>query len=183
MQKPKESETVSEKNVALFIDNDNLDITCKKSIGQPYDFDVIINECKKYGRMVQSKIYFDTTGSRKQFESFKRGIEPVYSPLDQGKDGEKRKSLVDPMIICDVMQILYEKDYIDTFIIATGDKDFVPLIRKIHEFKTKKNVIVIGVYDSTADLLINECSRVDSDSKFLDYTVLHKENGMKEDII
>ena len=77
------------------------------------------------------------------------------------------------MIICEVMRTLYEKPHIDTFVIVSGDKDFVPLIRTIAQHHDKKRLIVIGVYDSTADLVIDECDRYE-EAKFLDYTLLHR---------
>jgi len=143
--------SISEDNfdhkVALFIDNDNIEVSCFNTINEPYDYDILIKECAKYGRIVLSKVFLDTiTKGRRQFELFKRGIEPVYAPCYSDKDGTMKKSLADPMIICEVMRTLYEKPHIDT---------------------------VIGVYDSTADLVIDECDRYE-EAKFLDYILLHR---------
>jgi len=170
--------SISEDNfdhkVALFIDNDNIEVSCFNTINEPYDYDILIKECAKYGRIVLSKVFLDTiTKGRRQFELFKRGIEPVYAPCYSDKDGTMKKSLADPMIICEVMRTLYEKPHIDTFVIVSGDKDFVPLIRTIAQHHDKKRLIVIGVYDSTADLVIDECDRYE-EAKFLDYILLHR---------
>jgi len=167
--------------VALFIDNDNIEISCFDSIKKPYDYDVLIKECEKHGRIVLSKVYLDTIKKgRRQFELYKRGIEPVYTPLFPDKNDTVLKSLADPMIICDVMRTLYEKPHIDTFVIVSGDKDFVPLIRTIAQHHDKKRLVVIGVYDSTADLVIEECNRHE-EAKFLDYILLHKLNNDETD--
>ena len=160
--------------VALFIDNDNIEVSCLNTINEPYDYDILVKECGKYGRIVLSKVFLDTIiKGRRQFELFKRGIEPIYAPCYSDKDGTTKKSLADPMIICEVMRTLYEKPHIDTFVIVSGDKDFVPLIRTIAQHHDKKRLIVIGVYDSTADLVIDECDRYE-EAKFLDYILLHR---------
>ena len=169
---------LSDKNpghkVALFIDNDNIDGGCFNTLNKPYDYDIIVKESEKYGRIVLSKVFLDTiTNGRRQFEFFKRGIEPVYVPCFSDKKGAVKKSLADPMIICEVMRTLYEKPHIDTFVIVSGDKDFVPLIRTIAQHHDKKRLIVIGVYDSTADLVIDECDRYE-EAKFLDYIHLYR---------
>jgi len=171
------SENNPDHKVALFIDNDNIEISCFNTINEPYDYDILIKEVEKYGRIVLSKVFLDTiTKGRRQFELFKRGIEPVYAPCYSDKDGTPKKSLVDPIIICDVMRTLYEKPHIDTFVIVSGDKDFVPLIRTIAQHHDKKRLIVIGVYDSTADLVIDECARYE-EAIFLDYIFLHRMNN------
>lgn len=106
----------SQGNVALFIDHDNMFRSGKDNgISNGYDFDILIEICKKYGRTVFARAYGNLEG--KQHEFFKRGIEPIYTPYDLYKDGIK-KSLADPMIICDILQALYEISYIDTFIIV-----------------------------------------------------------------
>ncbi len=165
------SEVNPDYKIALFIDNDNIEISCTNTIKKSYDYDILIKECEKYGRIVLSKVYFDTIKSRRLYELFKRGIVPVYTPCYP--NGNMRKSLADPMIICDVMRTLYEKPYIDTFIIVSGDKDFVPLIRSICQHHDKKRLIVIGVDNSAAELVIEECNRY-MDAKFLDYSLLYK---------
>jgi uncharacterized LabA/DUF88 family protein len=160
----------------LFIDNDNIHKSCEE-INESYDFDAIINECNNYGRIILSKIYLDTTRrDSKQFKSFIRGLETVYAPCYKDQNGEIRKSLTDPMIICDVLKTLYENPHIDTFVIVSGDKDFVPLIRTISQYPIAKRIIVIGVEKTTATLVIEECSRLKPHALFLDYVILHRKN-------
>lgn len=77
--------------------------------------------------------------------------------------------------MCDVLKCLYEDPHIDTFVIASSDKDFVPLIRSITQYHIKKRIVVIGVRKSTARLVIEECARHD-DASFLDYVILHQKN-------
>lgn len=159
----------SQENVALFIDHDNMS-QCGKDIGISlgYDFDILIEICKKYGRIVFARAYGNL--ERKEYELFKRGIEPIYTPYDV-YDGTK-KSLADPMIICDILQALYEISYIDTFVIATNDRDFVPVILNISKYKDKKHVIVIGFDNNISKRLIDACTYLDFE--FCDYKIFEQ---------
>lgn len=136
---------------------------------------MLINACNKFGRIILSKVYLDTSrcGS-KLYELYKRGFEIVHTPCY--KDNDKiRKSLADPIIICDTIKTLYENPYIDTFIIVSGDKDFVPLIRLISQYSVKKRIIIVAVMKCASNWVVNECSRLPQAS-FLDYVILHREN-------
>lgn len=166
----------SENNIALFIDHDNIQLSCKEAIDESYDFYVLIDACNKYGRIVLSKVYLNgTRWGPKQHELYRRGFEIVYFPCYKDGNGETRKSLTDPIIICDAIKTLYENPHIDTFIIASGDKDFVPLIRFISQYSVPKRIIVIAVNKCTSKLVIDECSRLPH-AIFLDYIILHRNN-------
>lgn len=161
------------RGVALFIDHYNIHIGCNNmNIGR-YNFDVLVEAANKEGQMVFGRVYLRTDRSSNDllYEFFKRGVEPIYSPEYPKKSENDSKSLADPMMVCDIMQTLYERSFIETFVIVSGDKDFIPVIRKISEHG--RQVIVIGVGDSTADSLIKECNRLHFD--FLDYTDIHRD--------
>ena len=159
------------RGVALFIDHDNIDIECKRIGINNYNYAVLVEAANKEGRMVSGRVYLltDRSSAGNLYKFFEFGIEPVYAPRYKTGDEDKPKSLADPMLVCDIMQTLYERPFIETFIIVSGDKDFIPVLRKIAEHG--KRAIVIGVADSTANPLINECKRLNFD--FLDYTDIH----------
>ncbi len=155
----------SQGNVALFIDHDNMFLGGQDNgISRGYDFDILIKICKKYGRIVFARAYGKL--ERKQHEFFKRGIDPIYTPYLKYEDGTK-KSLADPIIICDILQALYEISYIDTFMIATNDMHFVPVLLNISKYKEKKQVIVIGFDDNISKRLIETCDNLGFE--FCDY--------------
>lgn len=155
--------------VALFIDNDNL-FKSGKEAGNPrgYDFDYIIEKSKEYGNIILANAYGNL--QHVQYELFKRGINPIYTPsIIISENGESRnKSFADPMIICDIVSTLYERDDIETFIIASGDKDFIPILFKL--YKHKKEVIVIGFEETTAKDVIEITGNLGF--KFLDYKLI-----------
>ena len=56
------------------------------------------------------------------------------------------------------MDLAFQKDHIDTFVIVSGDSDFSPLVSKLKE--NGKHVIGLGMKDSTSDLLHRQLRRV-----------------------
>ncbi|MCD6318153.1 NYN domain-containing protein [Candidatus Aerophobetes bacterium] len=163
------------KKVAIFIDHENLVHSSEKVIGEKYNIEVLLEEANKEGRVIIGKVYVpflpDSFKRNSYLYNFhKNGIDPVYTPsYEQSNNGEV-KSLGDPMLICDVMQSLYEYPQIDVFVICSGDKDMVPLIRKLAQMG--KEVLVIGVAATSAQILINECSRLKF--RYQDYQEMHR---------
>ncbi|RLI83570.1 hypothetical protein DRP04_01045 [Archaeoglobales archaeon] len=61
------------------------------------------------------------------------------------------KSLLDAMMIVEILTTAYENKHIETFVIISGDKDFYPVAMKLRELG--KEVIIIGPDEDTADIL------------------------------
>ena len=55
----------------------------------------------------------------------------------------------------DALDLCYTKSHVDTFVIISGDSEFSPLVSKLRE--NAKQVIGVGVKQSTSDLLIANC--------------------------
>ncbi len=55
----------------------------------------------------------------------------------------------------DAIEVAFERDYVTTFVICTGDSDFTPLVHKLRELN--KSVIGVGVKASTSALLPPAC--------------------------
>jgi hypothetical protein len=55
----------------------------------------------------------------------------------------------------DAMELAFERAYISTFVICSGDSDFTPLVHKLRELN--KRVIGVGVEKSTSALLPPAC--------------------------
>lgn len=172
MQTPEEPNR-GDRGVALFIDHYNIYNGCT-NVGIPgYNYEVLVEVASKVGGVVLGRVYLvtDRHSSGMLHKFFGLGIEPVYAPEYENWDEDKPKSLADPMMVCDIMQTLYERPFIKTFIIVSGDKDFIPVIRKISEHG--KRAIIIGVERSTAQALTTECARLHF--KFLTYETLHRD--------
>jgi uncharacterized protein (TIGR00288 family) len=163
-----------DRGVALFIDHYNIYNGCN-NVGIPnYNYDVLAEVASKEGQMVLGRVYLvtDRSSVKMLYKFFEIGIDPVYAPEYLNWDEDGPKSLADPMMVCDIMQTLYERPFIKTFVIASGDKDFIPVMRKISEHG-KRAIIIIGVEKSTAQALTAECARLNF--KFLAYETLHRD--------
>ncbi len=142
-----------ERNVALFIDHDNL-----VSGGVEYDRAAIINIAKRYGRISNAKVYFDVGGESSEsfYNYFLHGVQMVYAPKWKYEQSGG-KSIADPMLMCDIIEALHDWPWIDVFVLVTGDKDFLIPIRKIAEHG--KNAVVVARESKLADVLVKECER------------------------
>jgi len=159
--------------VAVFIDHSNIFNSCVNA-QEKYDFELISRFVQTLGIPVVGKVYLNANikggdaglVDRLFYKYFENGYEPVYAP--EYIYLEHSKSLSGSMMARDIIQTVYEKPYVDTFVIVSGDKDFLPVVRKLVELN--KSVVVLGVEASTAQPLIHECERLQQ--QFVDYLSL-----------
>jgi hypothetical protein len=69
--------------------------------------------------------------------------------------GATRKNAADIKMAVDAIELAFEREYVTTFVICTGDSDFTPLVHKLRELN--KKVIGVGVKASTSNLLPPAC--------------------------
>ncbi len=69
--------------------------------------------------------------------------------------GPARKNAADIKMAVDALEMAFERDYITTFVIGTGDSDFTPLVHKLRELN--RRVIGVGIKGSTSSLLPPAC--------------------------
>jgi hypothetical protein len=69
--------------------------------------------------------------------------------------GAVRKNAADIKLAVDAIELAFERDYVTTFVLGTGDSDFTPLVHKLRELN--KKVIGFGVRASTSALLPPAC--------------------------
>ena len=69
--------------------------------------------------------------------------------------GVVRKNAADIKMAVDAIELSFERDYITTFVLGTGDSDFTPLVHKLRELN--RRVIGIGIEASTSALLPPAC--------------------------
>jgi hypothetical protein len=69
--------------------------------------------------------------------------------------GASRKNAADIKMVVDAIEMAFEREYITTFVMCTGDSDFSPLVHKLRELD--KRVIGVGVENSTSRLLPPAC--------------------------
>jgi len=144
-------------DVAIFIDFENIYISTRDKYGTNPNFEYIMEHCAEYGRVVLARAYADWYQfSRVTNALYANGIEPRYVPTYYyGQEGESNggavKNSVDIHLVIDAMRALYDYPNIQTYVLATGDRDFIPLVNTIRQHG--KRVIVIGVAESTSSHL------------------------------
>jgi len=144
----------SEDRIALFLDFENLAIGAREDLGGlTFDFKPIADALAERGRVVARRAYADWT----MFESARRGLTEHQVELIEipQKVGATRKNAADIKMAVDAIELAFERDYITTFVVCTGDSDFTPLVHKLRELN--KRVIGIGLRGSTSRLLPPAC--------------------------
>lgn len=145
---------MEEERIALFIDFENLAIGAREALGgMEFDFDPIGNALAERGRVVSRKAYADWSMFSDARQSMTRShVELIEIPQ---RMGATRKNAADIKMAVDAIELAFERDYVTTFVICTGDSDFTPLVHKLRELN--KKVIGVGVRESTSNLLPPAC--------------------------
>jgi uncharacterized protein (TIGR00288 family) len=146
--------SMEEERIALFIDYENLAIGAREALGgMAFDFDPIGNALAERGRVVSRKAYADWSMFSEDRQSMTHShVELIEIPQ---RMGATRKNAADIKMAVDAIELAFERDYVTTFVICTGDSDFTPLVHKLRELN--KRVIGVGVKASTSKLLPPAC--------------------------
>ena len=143
-----------EERIALFLDYENLAIGGREVLGAgSFDFRPIADALAERGRVVVRRAYADWS----RFEEDRRVLTRHHVELIEmpQRMGHMRKNAADIKLAVDAIELCFERDYITTFVIGTGDSDFTPLVHKLRELN--RRVIGIGVEASTSALLPPAC--------------------------
>src|SRR5205809_2119265 len=141
-----------EERIALFIDHENLSIGARE-IGRGFDVGPIMDALAERGRVVARRAYADWTlfaGDRRTL--VEHNCELIDIPQ---RTGAVRKNAADIKLAVDAMELAYERGFVSTFVIASGDSDFTPLVAALRALN--RRVIGIGVKGSTSGLLPPAC--------------------------
>jgi len=143
-----------EDRIALFLDFENLAIGAREDLkGHTFNFKPIADALAERGRVVVRRAYADWT----MFDNARRMLTEHHVELIEipQRMGASRKNAADIKMAVDAVELSFERDYITTFVICTGDSDFTPLVHKLRELN--KRVIGIGLRASTSALLPPAC--------------------------
>lgn len=143
-----------EERIALFLDYENLAIGARDGLGvSPFDFGPVADALADRGRVVSRRAYADWSYFSDDRRLLARAqVELIEIPQ---RLGGSRKNAADIKMAVDAIELAYERSFITTFAICTGDSDFTPLVHKLRELD--KRVIGIGVQSSTSALLPPAC--------------------------
>jgi uncharacterized protein (TIGR00288 family) len=143
-----------EERIALFMDYENLALGARDHLGgQRFDFRPIADSLAERGRVVVRRAYADWS----YFDEDRRMLTRSHVELIEipQRMGTSRKNAADIKMAVDAMELAFERDYLSTFVVCTGDSDFTPLVHKLRELN--KRVIGVGVEASTSALLPPAC--------------------------
>jgi uncharacterized protein (TIGR00288 family) len=144
----------SEERIALFMDFENLAIGARESLGgHRFDMKPIADALSDRGRVVVRRAYADWN----LFEEFRRMLAENHVEMIEipQRIGASRKNAADIKMAVDAVELSFERAYITTFVIATGDSDFTPLVHKLRELN--RRVVGIGMRASTSAMLPPAC--------------------------
>jgi uncharacterized protein (TIGR00288 family) len=143
---------MEEERIGLFLDFENLAIGAREQ-GVAFDFKPVADALAERGRVVVRRAYADWSMFGDSGRDLTRHhVELIEIPQRMGR---VRKNSADIKLAVDAVQLCYERDFITTFVIGTGDSDFTPLVHKLRELN--KRVIGIGIEASTSSLLPPSC--------------------------
>jgi uncharacterized protein (TIGR00288 family) len=139
--------------IGLFIDYENLAIGAREDLGVVFDFRPIAEALAERGRVVVRRAYADWA----RFEPDRRMLTDNHVELIEipQRKGAVRKNAADIKMAVDAVELAFERDYITTFVLCTGDSDFSPLVHKLRELN--RQVIGVGLKASTSRLLPPAC--------------------------
>lgn len=143
-----------EDRIALFLDYENLAIGAREALdGRMFDFKPIADALAERGRVVSRRAYADWS----MFEEDRRMLTRHHLELIEipQRLGASRKNAADIKMAVDAVELAFERDYVTTFVLGTGDSDFTPLVHKLRALN--KKVIGVGIKGSTSALLPPAC--------------------------
>ena len=143
------NETVS---MAIFCDFENVALGVRDANYEKFDIKPVLERLLLKGSIVVKKAYCDW----ERYKSFKATMhEANFELIEIPHVRQSGKNSADIRLVVDALDLCYTKSHVNTFVIISGDSDFSPLVSKLRE--NAKQVIGVGVKQSTSDLLVANC--------------------------
>lgn len=152
-------------SMALFCDFENVALGVRDAKYEKFDITLVLERLLLKGSIVVKKAYCDWD----RYKGFKAAMhEANFELIEIPHVRQSGKNSADIRLVVDALDLCYTKSHVNTFVIISGDSDFSPLVAKLRE--NAKQVIGVGVKQSTSDLLIANCD------EFIFYDDLVREN-------
>jgi uncharacterized LabA/DUF88 family protein len=144
--------TQDEQRLALFIDFENIAIGVRDAHYRKFDVNLVLERLLDKGKLLSKKAYADWS----RYSDYKRAFhEAAIELIEVPQKSVGGKNSADIRLVVDAMDMSFQKEHINCFVVCSGDSDFSPLVSKLKE--NNKYVIGLGVKNSTSDLLIENC--------------------------
>ncbi|MFO7712923.1 NYN domain-containing protein [Desulfosarcina sp.] len=139
-------------NLAVFCDFENVALGVRDARFSQFDISKVLERLLLKGSIVVKKAYCDW----ERYKEFKAAMhEAAFELIEIPHLRQSGKNSADIRMVVDALDLCYTKAHVDTFVIISGDSDFSPLVSKLRE--NNKDVIGVGVKNSSSDLLIANC--------------------------
>jgi uncharacterized LabA/DUF88 family protein len=139
-------------SMALFCDFENVALGVRDASYEKFDIKLVLERLLLKGSIVVKKAYCDWD----RYKGFKATMhEANFELIEIPHVRQSGKNSADIRLVVDALDLCYTKSHVNTFVIISGDSDFSPLVSKLRE--NAKQVIGVGVKQSTSDLLIANC--------------------------
>lgn len=139
-------------SMALFCDFENVALGVRDANYEKFDIKLVLERLLLKGSIVVKKAYCDW----ERYKGFKATMhEANFELIEIPHVRQSGKNSADIRLVVDALDLCYTKSHVNTFVIISGDSDFSPLVSKLRE--NAKQVIGVGVKQSTSDLLIANC--------------------------
>ncbi len=139
-------------SMALFCDFENVALGVRDANYEKFDIKLVLERLLLKGSIVVKKAYCDWD----RYKGFKATMhEANFELIEIPHVRQSGKNSADIRLVVDALDLCYTKSHVNTFVIISGDSDFSPLVSKLRE--NAKQVIGVGVKQSTSDLLIANC--------------------------
>ena len=146
------SKTLEATNLAVFCDFENVALGVRDARFAQFDISKVLERLLLKGSIVVKKAYCDW----ERYKEFKAAMhEAAFELIEIPHVRQSGKNSADIRMVVDALDLCYTKSHVDTFVVVSGDSDFSPLVSKLRE--NNKNVIGVGVKNSSSDLLIANC--------------------------
>lgn len=145
----------NENQVAIFIDYENIEISCQEKLGKDVEVDWtrVLDSAVDLGRVVVRRAYADwNVFSGSQRELLGLGVDLIHVTAKRGKNA------ADIRIVIDAMEMMLGgHSNISHVMLVSGDGDFTELVHRLRE--RGKVVVGLGVSGASAEYLINACDQ------------------------
>ena len=114
-----------EQRLALFIDFENIAIGFRDAHYRKFDINLVLERLVEKGKILVKKAYADWS----RYSDYKRSFhEAAIELIEMPQKSVGGKNSADIRLVVDAMDMSFQKEHIDTFVIVSGDSDFSPLV-------------------------------------------------------
>jgi len=141
-----------DRKLAMFMDFENIVRGVKEAQYKQFEIKLVLERLVEKGKIMVKRAYADWN----RYAEYKRPFhEHAIELIDVPQSRYSGKNSADIRMVVDALDLCYTRDHINTFALLTGDSDFSPLVSKLSEYD--KQIIGLGVKNSSAELLVNVC--------------------------